>query len=283
MSGRRLHIAYPEAGWYRIDLLWLYNEEGGLEDADGPYFALDELESAHERVAANIIVWLNERYEVEQLQPYPSGMTSKHLRDYGCVVETLVPYMWKSSWTGPRSYQSYSLPSSWSRLQALIEIAALVDGVIAPDGTWRPFGFATVSDKMPVISAALRARVEPIIQEFLAANSQAAEVRMRQEAAKGDYVYVLQHGDDPLYKIGIAKDPAQRARDLSTGAPRDLRIVTKRRLARAKSAESLLHKRFAKHRVRGEWFELPDAVANELIEAVNLLQERPKGRSHEIG
>lgn len=76
-------------------------------------------------------------------------------------------------------------------------------------------------------------------------------------------VYFIQAGDDGPVKIGTAKDVLRRLSMLKTSSAEPLHL---RALYEGGAAEeSLLHRRFAAHRIRREWFN-PDVLA----EAVDL-------------
>jgi len=67
-------------------------------------------------------------------------------------------------------------------------------------------------------------------------------------------VYVIQAGDDGPVKIGYTSGPAEkRLRGLQTGNPYKLRIL--KVFDGDERHESELHRRFAGHRIRGEWFD----------------------------
>jgi hypothetical protein len=82
------------------------------------------------------------------------------------------------------------------------------------------------------------------------------------------YVYVLR-APDGTSKIGIAGDPAQRLRELQTGSPVILRLVGT--IPGGLALERLLHRRFAAHRLHGEFFS--PAIADEL-DALLLILDR---------
>jgi hypothetical protein len=68
--------------------------------------------------------------------------------------------------------------------------------------------------------------------------------------------------DGHAIKIGFASCPQERIRTHQTSQPRRLRLM-----ATAKGdhgLERLYHKRFAAHRIRGEWFELHDDILDEV-------------------
>jgi hypothetical protein len=80
------------------------------------------------------------------------------------------------------------------------------------------------------------------------------------------YVYVLR-APDGTSKIGIAGDPAQRLRDLQTGSPVVLKLVGV--MPGGLSLERLLHRRFAAHRLHGEWFS--PAIQDDLDQLLAVL------------
>jgi hypothetical protein len=71
------------------------------------------------------------------------------------------------------------------------------------------------------------------------------------------YVYLVRAGD--LYKIGKAKDPTKRVRDLPRrlGVPE---LVWSIGCDQPRLLEKLVQKRFAAMRAGGEWFRLDDAA-----------------------
>ena len=83
------------------------------------------------------------------------------------------------------------------------------------------------------------------------------------------FVYVIKSGDN--YKIGIAKDPRKRMRDLQTGDPTEHAIVTTSFVSNAQQLEAKLHQHYTQYSVRGEWFKLP---SDKLEEALEILWEK---------
>lgn len=65
------------------------------------------------------------------------------------------------------------------------------------------------------------------------------------------YVYFIQE-EGGLVKIGVAKDPDRRLKDLRAGNPRELVLLGTMRGGR--DVEFELHNTFASYRERGEWF-----------------------------
>ena len=80
---------------------------------------------------------------------------------------------------------------------------------------------------------------------------------------KMSLIYLIQMGDTQYYKIGITKDINRRIRDLQTGNPLPLTVVTTIEIdtnpkqSREFSAfiESRLHALFEYCRASGEWFK----------------------------
>jgi hypothetical protein len=76
------------------------------------------------------------------------------------------------------------------------------------------------------------------------------------------FVYVIHAQGCGLFKIGWAKDPAKRIRDLQTASPDALELVGSRPGTLRDEAD--LHRRFRPLRIRGEWF----ALAPEDVQAI---------------
>lgn len=69
-------------------------------------------------------------------------------------------------------------------------------------------------------------------------------------------IYLIRNGGG-LHKIGRTKNSAEdRLRQLQTGSGSDLRLVCSCAVSDVSKVESVLHRRYADRRVRGEWFEL---------------------------
>ncbi|MET9263689.1 GIY-YIG nuclease family protein [Amycolatopsis sp. NPDC004079] len=71
-------------------------------------------------------------------------------------------------------------------------------------------------------------------------------------AAKG-FVYVIAQAGTSRVKIGYARDVTSRLKNLQTSNPYQLEVLWHTRGNR--SLEDALHRRFAKYRTQGEWFE----------------------------
>ena len=87
------------------------------------------------------------------------------------------------------------------------------------------------------------------------------EDALRAKSNRGRLVYFIQ-SDDGRVKIGFARQPSQRLKELQTGSPRRLRLVG---LALGGPAtERHLHRLFSDFRIAGEWFHPHELV----IEAI---------------
>ena len=75
------------------------------------------------------------------------------------------------------------------------------------------------------------------------------------------YVYLIR-GNDGKYKIGIAKNPSQRIKQLQTGNSDELQLIDTYLTENAYKIESALHNQYAHVRNHGEWFDL--SVSDEV-------------------
>ena len=91
------------------------------------------------------------------------------------------------------------------------------------------------------------------------------------------YVYLI--GSQGHVKIGIAIDVRSRLSTLQTSSPLKLKLLKSWKSVNALASEKMLHKKFAKFRQSGEWFQLPDNVLQNLIAIADLdiFLNQPKG------
>jgi hypothetical protein len=82
-------------------------------------------------------------------------------------------------------------------------------------------------------------------------------------ATKGQSVYLLSTPSG-FWKVGVARDPEARRRELQCGCPEPIALVGSTGQhedgADARSFERLVHEALAPWRSRGEWFRAPEAV-----------------------
>jgi predicted GIY-YIG superfamily endonuclease len=78
-------------------------------------------------------------------------------------------------------------------------------------------------------------------------------------------VYLIR-GNDGKYKIGIAKHPIQRIKQLQTGNSEQLKLIEIYQSENARKIESALHNRYSYVKNIGEWFDL------SVTEEVNFIQ-----------
>jgi len=84
----------------------------------------------------------------------------------------------------------------------------------------------------------------------------------------GDWVYLIQAGDDGPIKIGTSRDPRKRFVELQTASPYPLRVRAIG--AGGRKTERHLHERFAGSRLHGEWFE-PVQGIEQIIDRLTAL------------
>lgn len=76
------------------------------------------------------------------------------------------------------------------------------------------------------------------------------------------WIYLAQALGTSRYKIGKSKNPASRLKDLREQSAHPIELVHQIQCPDMLLAERSLHQRFAKYRVHGEWFELPQEAVN---------------------
>lgn len=94
--------------------------------------------------------------------------------------------------------------------------------------------------------------------ERTAAESQFTAFR---PAKPNERVYFV-GGDDGPVKIGITTNSAQRLQHMQTGSPVELKVLAV--VPAGRSLERAYHSYFERHRIRGEWFERSDQLAEEI-------------------
>jgi len=92
------------------------------------------------------------------------------------------------------------------------------------------------------------------------------------------FVYFIEASESGFLKIGWAKDPVKRLRELQTGCPYELTILGQ--CPGSLEDEAAFHRTYADLRVRGEWFRLDGALRERFAGAaqLNLLIERDLAR-----
>lgn len=82
-----------------------------------------------------------------------------------------------------------------------------------------------------------------------------------------ELIYVITGGPKHV-KIGVSVDVKKRLIGIQTGCPH--RVVLKRSWASpdARLIERLAHRKLAKYRIRGEWFDVPVSVAVLTVNAL---------------
>jgi len=70
------------------------------------------------------------------------------------------------------------------------------------------------------------------------------------------FVYLIKNTEDDTYKIGIAKQPNQRLKQLQTGNSAELIIIETYQTDISSKIEKVLHRNYGTSRKCGEWFTL---------------------------
>jgi predicted GIY-YIG superfamily endonuclease len=77
-------------------------------------------------------------------------------------------------------------------------------------------------------------------------------------------VYLIR-GNDGKYKIGIAKNPKKRIKQLQTGNSDELTLIETYPSENASKIESALHRQFSHVKLNGEWFDLSIKEESQFI------------------
>jgi len=88
-------------------------------------------------------------------------------------------------------------------------------------------------------------------------------------------VYLIR-GNNGKYKIGIAKNPTQRIKNLQTGNSDRLTIIETYQSENASKIETTLHNHFRHVRNHGEWFDLSISEEVSFIERCKKIDETIK-------
>lgn len=70
------------------------------------------------------------------------------------------------------------------------------------------------------------------------------------------YVYLIKSSETGYYKIGYSANPEQRLKQLQTGCPDKLDMISTFSSPRARKLENALHNSFSYARKHNEWFDL---------------------------
>jgi hypothetical protein len=85
-------------------------------------------------------------------------------------------------------------------------------------------------------------------------------------------VYLIR-GNDSNYKIGIAKNPKQRLKQLQTGNSDKLTLVETYQSEHASKIERALHNWYGFARNEGEWFDLSITVESDFVRKCRQIDE----------
>lgn len=71
-----------------------------------------------------------------------------------------------------------------------------------------------------------------------------------------NYIYLIKSDADSLYKIGVSKSPQRRLKEVQTGNPSKVTLITIYQSEIAYKIEKVLQRRYSHLRKEGEWFDL---------------------------
>lgn len=80
------------------------------------------------------------------------------------------------------------------------------------------------------------------------------------------YVYLIKNSGDDTYKIGVAKSPNNRLKQLQTANPFNLLLIEMYETENAYKIEKTLHRYFSHLKKEGEWFSFSISEELDFIE-----------------
>lgn len=86
-----------------------------------------------------------------------------------------------------------------------------------------------------------------------------------QTAKKLGFVYFITTEKGDITKIGVASAPVDRLRQLQTGSPFKLKLVGSIETNYPYVLEKKFHNAYDVYRTNGEWFDIPEGMASEII------------------
>lgn len=99
----------------------------------------------------------------------------------------------------------------------------------------------------------------------------------------GGYVYLICDPATEHYKIGVTKGSIEkRILELQTGNPTELHVTNHYKARYPYRMEKMLHSKFSRYKVHGEWFDLPDEeiyrfkeTCDEIVKTIEVLKDNP--------
>lgn len=144
----------------------------------------------------------------------------------------------------PEFHDTIDRPAWWHREQWLWARPSMAQIRKPIDEEFRRWAYAREGIPYP-------ADVQPVPQQPSPADTPPRSPQRKTSSAR-PHTYLIAAEGTHLVKIGIAKDPMRRLRELQTGQPMDLHLLW----FIAEDYEHDLHVHFSAYRVRGEWFDL---------------------------
>ena len=85
---------------------------------------------------------------------------------------------------------------------------------------------------------------------------------------KKGYVYIIGNLDENICKIGFSENPNRRLPEIQTGCPHQLKIILL--FEAEKYTETLLHHKYSKYRMVGEWFKIEGKLKDSIEKHIEL-------------
>lgn len=80
----------------------------------------------------------------------------------------------------------------------------------------------------------------------------------------GSGVYIIGNIDKGICKIGYSTNPYKRLKSIQTGCPYEVTVLRFYE-GIGKMEEKLLHKKYKKYKMNGEWFRIDGGIKKELL------------------
>jgi len=83
-------------------------------------------------------------------------------------------------------------------------------------------------------------------------------------------IYLLRQDQTDNYKIGITRDLESRLKNLQTGCPNKIEVISTFKSKYARNLEGFFHRIWKHHKINGEWFYL---IENERPDFMSLCEK----------
>lgn len=152
----------------------------------------------------------------------------------------------------------------------------LILSKIAEHSSYKSFGDGRIRkpEKERVRVKYCRIATEAVSQRLEHLRQRRAQQLISDESEKNSgemCVYLI--GCEGLHKIGISSDPQHRMDQLKVANPFDLKLEAYSYVKDADSVERKYHQMYEMYNKRGEWFDFPPDVLEEVISSIENLSD----------